>query len=308
MKLTFHHKGRYTSEIIPIEDVIASLQAQKEILTTSSLVLSELDYDIEIDDIKIFVEELKSGTLSWDFLIEIYGKYQDRVEGLVVGNLEEMFGIDIPESYEPLVTLVALAITYMVARYAYERLLRANGRSAPSVHIKGENNVVIQNIAQIVNQSPEAVEKALDRAVPLSKRQSLLPRVADFLRPARKEHDAKIEIEGAPDISREALKEFPSDAELKSIDDSRNIDVHGAKLEIRATDRDRNKTGWGAMIHGDERFKRRLPMDLYPTVDADALAENHFIRGDLIVECDAGADGQLKPKRIHLISWDPASE
>ena len=55
---------------------------------------------------------------------------------------------DMPEQiwveYEGLVTLAALAVTYVVARYAYDRVARSKGQSpsaAPT--ISGDNNIVI---------------------------------------------------------------------------------------------------------------------------------------------------------------------
>ena len=304
MKITFSHSGKYTGDSFSIDEVIDSLIAQKAILTTAAQFLAEIDPNFSLDDVKIIVNRIETNTLSWDILIELYGKYQENIETGVIGGLEEIFETDIPKEYEALVTLAALAVTYIVARYAYDRVFRSGGKSSPSIHISGEGNTIIQNIAKIVNQSPEAVERALERTVPPTKRRTLIGKVADFMRPSRKAPGEKIEIDRAPDISADALKEFPNDAELRAVADSANIDVDAASIEIRATDRDKSKMGWSAVIQGDERFPKRLPMDLYPTIDSENLAEHHFVKADLIVECERRADGSLKPKRIHLLSYD----
>ena len=98
-------------------------------------------------------------------MIEVYGKYQTSIEDRVTGSLEEMFGIDIPAEYEGIVTLATLAVTYVVARYAYDRVTRARGKtSAAAPIITGDNNIVIQQISSIVGQDPLFIEKALERS------------------------------------------------------------------------------------------------------------------------------------------------
>jgi hypothetical protein len=94
----------------------------------------------------------------------------------------------------------------------------------------------------------------------------------------------------------------PSGAELASFDDSRNIDLVSVRLDIRATDRDSHKH-WAGRVLGDRRFKRRLPMDIYPTVDVSALAEEKVVVADLIVEGETLEDGDFKARRLHLLSY-----
>ena len=307
MKTVFKHSGKYTAETFSIDEVIASLSAQKTLIEEGVNFLAELDSDFDLDKVTVRVESIKTGTLGWDLLIEVYGKYQTNIESRVTGSLEEMFGVDIPAEYEGVVTLATLAVTYVVARYAYDRVARARGETSSAAPIiTGDNNVVIQQISSIVGQDPLFIEKALERSLPPSKRKSLIPKVADFLRPSKKDKSAKIEIQNAPDIEPQALAEFPSDAELKAVDDSTIIDIEGATLDIRGTDRDKINTGWGAIVMNDERFPKRLPMDLYPTVNPEELAKHQQVKANLAIECERRPDRSLRPKRIHLLSFiDP---
>ncbi len=48
-------------------------------------------------------------------------------------------------------------------------------------------------------------------------------------------------------------------------------------------------------------------MDLYPTVDPEELAKHQNVRANLAIECDKRHDGTLKPKRIHLLSFEERS-
>lgn len=310
MKATFKHSGKYTAAAFTIDEVIASLSAQKVLLEEGISFLAELDPDFTLDKVTVRVDSLETGSLIWDLLIEVYGEYQTQIENKVIGSLEEMFGVDIPQEYEGIATLAALAVTYVVARYAYDRVMRSKGNNdSVAPVITGDNNVVIQQISSVVGQDPYFIEKALERSLPPSKRKKLIPKVADFLRPAKKDKSAKIELANAPDIEPEALAEFPNDADLESVDDSRVIDIESASIDIRGTDRDKINTGWGAVILGDDRFPKRLPMDLYPTVDPEELAKHQNVTANLAVECERRPDNTLRPKRIHLLSFEePAAE
>lgn len=309
MKTEFKHSGKYTAKAFTIDEVIASLSAQKALLEEGVNFLSELDPDFTLDKVTVRVETLETGSLLWDLMVEVYGSYQTQIEESVTGGLEEMFGLDIPAEYEGIVTLAALAVTYMVARYAYDRVARSKGeKSSAAPIITGDNNIVIQQISSVVGQDPQFIEKALERTLPPSKRKKLIPAVADFLRPAKKDKTAKIEFKNAPQISKETLSEFPNDADLRAVDDSKIIDVEGARIDIRGTDRDKINTGWGAVVVGDERFPKRLPMDLYPTVNPEELAQYQEVTANLAVECERRANDTLRPKRIHLLSFEIPEE
>lgn len=305
MRAIFKHSGKYTADAYTIDEVISSLAAQKVLLEEGLNFLAELDRDFTLDKVTVRVDSLETGSLIWDLLVVVHGEYQTQIEEKVVGSLEEMFGVDIPPQYEGIVTLAALAVTYVVARYAYDRVARSKGDSSSAAPtINGDNNIVIQQISSVVGQDPQFIEKALERSLPPSKRKKLIPKVADFLRPAKKEKSAKIEMQNAPDIKAKALAEFPSDADLKSVDDSTVIDVEGVTIDIRGTDRDKINTGWGAVVIGDESFPKRLPMDLYPTVNPEVLALHQQVKANLAIECERRPDNSLKPKRIHLLSFE----
>lgn len=305
MRTIFKHSGKYTADAYTIDEVISSLSAQKVLLEEGLIFLAELDPDFTLDKVIVRVDSLETGSLVWDLLVEVYGQYQTQIEGTVVGGLEEMFGVDVSPEFEGVVTLASLAVTYFVARYAYDRVARSKGdNSSAAPTINGDSNIIIQQISSVVGQDPQFIEKALERVLPPSKRKKLIPKVADFLRPAKKERSAKIEMLNAPDIEASALAEFPNDADLNSVDDSTIIVLEGATIDIRGTDRDKIKTGWGAIILGDDRFPKRLPMDLYPTVSPEDLALHQQVKANLVIECERLPDNRLKPKRIHLLSFE----
>lgn len=306
MRWNFPYSIKYEADARSIDDVIASLTAQKKLIEEGATAISHLA-GIELNKVEIRVQQVRAGSLLNEFAVEIYGAYQTEISKTIVGGYEHMFGTDIPEAWEPLVTLGTLAVTYFVARFAYEAVRGRRGDKAPSTHIEGDYNVVINAIASKLHISAEQVENELQGQLPIAKRRSLVRSVTNFLNPARKNRGTGIRVAGAPDIGPATISEYPTDSELAEVDDRRNLDLPGVTLDIRATDKDRRKDGWFARIVGDSRFKKRLPMNLYPTIDAERLAHLDSVTGNVILEGERQENGSFRPKRIHLLDFhEPA--
>jgi hypothetical protein len=303
MQWEFPHRIEYEADAQSIDDVIATLVAQKRLIEEGASVVCALS-GIDLERVDIRVSKVVSGSLTNEFWVQLYGSYQAELEEKIIGGYEHMLGVDIPEGWEPIVTLGSLAVTYWVAKFAYDSVRNRKKDRPASTHIEGDYNVVINTIASKMHISPEKVEGVLEGQLPSSKRRALIRSVTNFLNPARRESGTKIKVDGAEDIGPQTIREYPSDAELAEIDDRKNLDLPGAIIEIRATDKDRSKTGWAAKIVGDRRFKRRMSMDLYPTIDAEKLAKLDKVRGDLILEGDKQDDGSFKAKRIHLLNFE----
>lgn len=302
MELAFPHRVDYRDGTASIDEIIENLKAQKRLLEEGVKVLELSLPDLNIEAMHIRVVQVASGSLITEFLILLYGAYQEDIQANVIGGIEAMFGTDIPPEYEALVTLVTLAVVYFIARYAYDAVRQKKQDRPASTHIEGDYNTVINIISDKINVPASVVESAVHDAVPASRRRSLIKSVTKFLRPREDGRTSPVEVKGVGEISPETLEEYPSDSELAEIDDSKNIDVPNAVLDIRAVDRDKNNTGWAAVIIGDKRFKKRLPMDLYPTINAETLAKKERVTGDLIIEGERKSDGTFRPKRIHLLS------
>jgi len=302
MELAFPHRVEYQDGTASIDETIENLRAQKRLLEEGVRLLEHALPNMDVEAVHIRVIQVAAGSLITEFLILVYGAYQKEVEQTIVGGIEEMFGTEIPPEYEALVTLATLAVVYFIARYAYDAVRKGKPDRPASTHIEGEYNTVINIIADKINVPANTVEAALHDSVPASRRRPLIKSVTKFLRPREDGRVSPVEVQGVGEVDPQALAEYPSDAELAQIDDSRNIDIPGATLDIRAVDRDRNNTGWAAVLVGDKRFKRRLPMDLYPTINAEALAKKERVKGDVIIEGERSTDGVFRARRIHLIS------
>lgn len=97
-------------------------------------------------------------------------------------------------------------------------------------------------------------------------------------------------------LDADTIAEYPAEYDLADLGDTSILNLPGARIEIRALDRDSLKTGWKAKIIGNDAFPQKLPMDLYPTIDAESLADHRVVVGDLAVEFTSDKDGSIRPK------------
>jgi hypothetical protein len=302
MELTFPHRVNYRDGTSSIDEIIENLKAQKRLLEQGTRVLDAAIPGLVVENVKVKVVTVAAGSLLTELVVLIYTSYQDDVQDTIVGGIEGLLSVDIPPEYEALVTLLSLAVVYFVARYAYDKVRERKGDRPPSVHIEGDYNTVINVVADKLSVPASRIEHALHDAVPVARRRSLIGSVRRFLKPREDGRISPVEVTGFGVLNEAGIAEYPSDSELSEIDESRNLDIPEATLDIRATDKDRSKTGWAAVIVGDSRFNKRLPMDLYPTVDAEALAKMERVTGDIVVEGERNFQGAFKPKRIHLLN------
>lgn len=299
---------KYSSDKLTLDDVIASMQAQRDIIKTSLEVIEKTQPSIALDSSQIYIETIKTDSKFFEYMILLFGAYQEDVQDVVVNNVESLIGMDIPEFWEPAVTLTTLAVIYFIARYAFDKVHKGSDNSEGQPLINDSFNTTINMIGDVSNVAPDVVEKALHDAIPLTKRKALIKKVADVLRPARSDKGSLIEIGKMNRIPAPEIHEFPSDSEIAGIQETNNIPEIDAKIDIRATDKDRQKTGWGAQILENAKYPKRLPMDLYPNVDAEALAMHDVVVADIVVDVDVDFEGNIRPKKIHLLSYRPLIE
>lgn len=306
----FPVRGRHEGEKFTIEEVIATLTAQRTLIGEAVHFLEELDPEFVARNIVIRVIAIEEGSLIWDLVVEIWGAYQKQITEKVTGNIEEAFEVDIPDQLEPLLSLALLAVTYWGLRYAYDRVARKKAKDqeespSPAIHIEGNYNTVVNILAGKTDTYPDRVKDALNLSA-ASDRAKIAKAAVDFVRPARRRPGEGIVVEGTPGVSAPAVAEVPSDAELARTSEVIRINLDDAELSIRGTDRDSQTSGWRAVIEDDERFPKRLPLVLSPAVDPESLADFQRVRAAVTVEGDQFMDGSFVPRRIHLKAFEPA--
>lgn len=304
-KAVFPVRGQHQGDRYSLEEVISVLTAQRLLINEAAKLLGYLDPDFDPQRVVIRVVSIEEGSLAWDLVVEIWGVYQTQITEKVVKGVEGALDVDVPKDLEPLLTLALLAVTYWGLRYAYDRVARQKAKDkepspAPPVHIEGNYNTVINVIANQTDMTEPAVERALYTSLEKEGRK-VAKAAVDFVKPARRRSGAGIAFQGTPvDIGPDVLAEVPSDAELARTSEIKRIALDGVELSIRGTDRDSHTQGWRGLIDGDDRFTKRLPIVLDPTINRESLADYHRVIADIVVEGEEFMDGSFVARRIHL--------
>lgn len=299
MEIPFPHVIEYAGKgPLTLSDIAESLLAQEALLSYLPKILDRTLPGIEVQQIKIILKELESGSLREEFLVSLFLAFQDDLKSEVIGGIEAVTGYDILQKYETVVTLLVILIALYGARLVYDKL---RGKSAaPPASIQGDYNRVLNITAKNLHITPGALEQAVVASAASQATSTLTRATARFMRPAKKMEAGPIKAFDDEVISEGSVKEFPVEAELLQ-EETPMTPLPGVRLQILALDRMKRTSGWAARFPDKEYPQTRLTMDLYPTVDLQELRTAEYIRGDVIVEQKIGDDGKLRPSRIHLV-------
>ena len=301
-EITFPHSIEYTMEEgLSLGEIAESLLAQQALVDRIPDVLEGVVPGLIVDSVKISLKEAETGSLREEFLVSLFLAVQSDVEDEIIGAVERLTGVEILEQHKTIVTLLVILVVLYGARVIYERFIKKSSKDSdvPS-SIEGDYNAVLNITAKNLNVSESALDSSIADAVNKGSRRVLWIAIRRFLAPAKKGGGSAIKAHGEQVVSRDAVREFPNDAEtLDMDDDTPMVPLTGVRLRILALDRQKRQTGWAASFPDGEIKRPRITMDLYPTVPLDQLSRAEFINADVIVEYDA-VDTSVA-RRVHLL-------
>lgn len=280
------HTLYYTTEKpVPIPDVIASLQALNELLKDVPKLVGALT-GTTIEGAEFYIDELASGSLLERIIVRFLFKDDAGLDAFV-DKLRDNGVIR--------TTIIAAAIGMLVM----QGIQLARG-SDPAPNVTVSNNTIINIGADAVGKQPGEVE-AIVRAVVADKQRATAENAVKLLAPARSDASSKLVINGEDaqplEISAEAIRETPTRVERvvnERIEERNNVQVH-----LRAMDLDKADKGWAGRLEGMEQ---RLPIELDPELDKNALFGKTSVKADIYLIHKANAAGTLKPNRIYIRS------
>lgn len=213
-------------------------------------------------------------------------------------------GVDIPQKYDSIVTV----LTMIIAVYGISTFFEWLKPTKQPKQLNKDYNALLLTAGECLEVPPARIESAITKRFsggmkPLIQRASL-----DFLRPAKREKGARIITDSGSYISKEAIEECPGDIDFALQEDSNQYPLQSVEIEIRALDKDRKKTGWAAVIK--DVSKKRLKMQIYPTIDANKIFGKERIKGNVIVSNKRDESGNFQPDAYFLVGleekWKPS--
>ena len=302
--ITFQHGLFYPeNKEITLSDVAKTLIDHEKIINLLPEFLEKSIDNISIEHVKISLNEIKIGSLSESFFVALFIIFQKDLEREVPDMIESITGMGIPDEYDTVVTVLALILLFYGAQYVISRVKKKSAEIA-APNIFGNYNTYINIASSKLGVPREKLEDALDETVKGNTKRYLARAEVDLFRPAKRGGDGRIIPRNMPPVSSETVAEFPAEAALTDLENDTVIEnFTDVTLEVRATDLDKTKQGWAGFIHHEDfDSKKRFRFMLYPSVDAEALAECRRVKADIMVEYNQRDDDTFIPRCVHIIS------
>ena len=284
-----------TRDATPIGDIIAALQATDAAVSDAVSLLPSFVDGLRVESVHLSVQQLtQESPLRELFLVALFIAFQDGLEAEVPTMLEDIFRVNIPDSYDTLVTLVTVIVIFYGAAFVKDVAVKASENGA----IRRQLNSLISELSAAISKPEDEIRDILaarfGKPAPANR---LVKTVRGFFRPAKREGASAISFD-RKSIPSDVVREVPYPEEVEEKEDLEKYESHsGVTLEIHAQDKDKANTGWAAVPRGIT--ERRLKMRLIEPVSVSDIWTKDEIVGDITIVSKATADGFV-PSEIHL--------
>lgn len=300
-ELRFEHGFYYPdNHDVPLSDIAATLIAHEKLLPIIADAFENLVPGLSIDDRKIILEHIQRSSLKEHFFVALFLVFQKDLEKEVPALFETVTGVHVSDRYDTIVTVLFLVALYYGASAIFRKGKRAEQAAAPA-SIQADQDQYIGIAAEQLGTTPEKVRAAFDKAIGRQKLATVQRAAVDLFRPAKRGGNGRIVPRGLPEISKATVADFPTEVALAEMDDDA-VPLHlpRARLDIRATDRDKGDKGWAGKVETDDMKTKRLPIRLAPGVDRNMLAGLYMPEVEAVLESRIKEDGGTTPIRIHV--------
>ncbi|WP_342632115.1 hypothetical protein [Marinobacter alkaliphilus] len=256
-----HYSTKYP---VPIPDIIESLKNVEKLLERSPKFIEKAFKDLEVVRVQVYVDSLKSGSLTEEFLVKYVFKGREnheKAKEVVAKMLEDNTMIR---------TVVAVGIGAMIT-YG---VMSSAQPGQPTSQFEAYQNTII-NIGGTASLDAEDIAAVLEAT---TDKKQLAKQAIAVVRPAKADPDGTIEMDNIPELTipKEYVQRVPSEYEAP-IPQEKTAKYQNVPIFIYASDRDRTDTNWAGAVPGiaDSRVRFRLsegidPKELHGRTQASA--------------------------------------
>lgn len=294
MEITIPHRTLYDFEgRASVAEVAKSLLAQDKLIGEAMAVLEACFPHLTLEGLRVEVREVTQASPFRTYVDAIIlAAYAPDLGHDVPDVLNTLFGINIPDSYDSIVSVLVLLIAVWGVDRVRAKL--APGKKEPALTAERERllTVAADRAAVTRDQMEEAVESVLEKH-----KRSIMRASLDFISPAKRHKADSISVTGEK-ISKAAIEATPSDVDLAQYEPPTETVPHdGVLVQFRAHDLDRNKH-WAATI--TDVSPDRKPMHLAPDIRPERLFERKSVKADVLVTSVRDQDGEYIPSLYYL--------
>lgn len=301
-----------TKQQIPIDDVIKSLQAYKELVGFLPKTIHKL-LDIEVESIDVYVDDIQSGSLKSWMLLALNFKDEEELKKWVQQKPMARYAL--------LSLLIAGLVSYGMVQLqpllsSSSPVNNTNSSDNGSLTVIGNNNVIIQTTADLTDKTKHDVETAISEATHTA-RKKLAENAIKFIQPAKRDKDASVYLYDHSKLDNTKASSLIQHAELpkefiaaapeyyepvKQID---HIDMESAEVTLHAKDKDNGDKGWLGSVDGIDGS--RIKLEFIDDIDHAQYFNKSRLKARVQIEYryDSRAN-QMKPKRITILEVQSA--
>lgn len=287
--VTYDFDGRAS-----VSEVAKSLVAQEKMVRDALAILEQVFPNLSFEKPTVSVREVtQSSPLRTYLTTAVIAVYGQELGEDVPDILDTLFGMDVPDGYDSIVSVLVLLIAVFGAEWLWRKIAT---EVKDLRQLRAERARLLKLAADQASVTEDHLEEAVERVLSKHKR-SVMKASADFLEPAKRHKARTVSVPGA-EIGEEAIKELPSDVDLAQYQPPTEVqEIEGAIVRFRAHDLDKNKA-WAATI--DEVSPHRRPLHLAPDVRPEQLFERAEVRADVLVTSELDAEGEYVPTLYYL--------
>jgi Mor family transcriptional regulator len=295
MEITINQQLYYSNkDLVPIKDVAESLLALESIIRQSPEVLEALFPGTTINSVQVYINELKSDSIWEDVVIKFIFGSQEKFDEMISG-LRDKAGMENIMKNPQLLSSIILVM--ILTGGAYYLGKDTSAQPEQKAIIEANNNTIINIGAGMLKIEAEEFKAIIEGAI--KDKNKLAKNAAKIVAPAKKDSSASITFNDNTELRIEpnTVKAMP--LHIQEPEEEEFIDDYEAlEIEVRATDLDSTKRGWAAVA--PQLSKKRIRLQLDPTINPELLAEERNITGKATVIFGHDKEYNKVPKLIFL--------
>lgn len=286
LQLDFRENVYYsTKKPVTVKEIIESLQGLEFVVKQTRGTLQKLT-DCKIDNVQLYVDELKSGSLIEDVIVRVFFGSEEE-KNKFCEKIHEKIGDGKMRN-----TIITAVLVGIIGYGIY----LAIKPSDPNYVINANNNVII-NIGDSQKITNEKLTEIIRDSI--TNQKSLAQNTIKVLSPARTDESSSIQIGDMATIPASTIMKTPTELNLQPLTDV--VDYNDVPVIIRAMDLDKSNKGWGGIIV--DKVDQRTKITFDPNIDINILAGRSSFMADVtVIKTLTNKDNEYKPTEIFIRS------
>jgi len=289
---TFTHAITYDfDEQATIPEIAASLLANERFIKDAFAILETCHPGLEVSNLKVRLSEVaQRSPLKEIITAAVVIGFQEDLEEEVPTFIEALTGIDIPDQYDSMITVVVVAVGLWGILSLIERVMKKKDAPATEEAYRNVTNVA----GDLIQVEGETVRNAITERLSGKRRKATIKGARDLFMPAKKHNARSIQTAANIEVSKEVLDEVPSEIDEHLFQPTmEEYDLPGATVSLRAHDLDRAKAGWAGVI--EKVSDKRVKIQIDPSVPSEILFTKAEVDANVRIYAMENDDGEMEP-------------